>query len=252
MQPSRVLAHMQGPRSNMGEPKANRLLAALEPDDFDQLAPYLETVDLPLGCILVEHGAPIERIYFPQTCIISVIAVLHDGAGPEMAIVGPDGMLGFLPYLTDREAYGRYVVQVPGRASRIGIDNLEPVLARRPQISQTFFCFLEAFLTQTLQSVACNAVHPVEARCCRWLLMTRDRLRRDDLPLTHEFLGAMLGVQRPTVSATTRLLQSAGLIEQRRGVITVLDPTGLREAACECYGHIRSRIERLLPRAYCD
>ena len=107
-------------------------------------------------------------------------------------------------------------------------------------------------MAQSLQTVACNALHTVEARCCRWLLTTQDRISRDTLPLTHEFLAEMLGVQRPTVSLVTRRLQSAGLIKQGRGVVTVLDRKGLENVTCECYRTIRRSFERLLPLTYDD
>jgi hypothetical protein len=115
---------------------------------------------------------------------------------------------------------------------------------------ELFVRCLQALLAQTLQTVACNAVHTVEARCCRWILMIHDRTGADQLALTHEFLASMLGVQRPTVSIVTRTLQTAGLITQGRKVITVRDRAALEEAACECYGHIRRRFERLLPNTY--
>jgi CRP-like cAMP-binding protein len=116
-----------------------------------------------------------------------------------------------------------------------------------PKIRQLVLNFTEALLTQTLQAVACNAVHSVEARCCRWILSTRDRFDNDALPLTHEILAQTLGVQRSTVSSITRALQVAGLISQGRGVITITDREGLEETACECYRTIRGRFERLLP-----
>jgi CRP-like cAMP-binding protein len=117
----------------------------------------------------------------------------------------------------------------------------------RPKIQQLVLRFTEALLAQTLQSVACNATHSVEARCCRWILSTRDRWGSDELPLTHEFLSEMLGVQRSTVSAVTRTLHGAGLISQSRGAITITNRRGLEDTACECYSVIRERFSQLLP-----
>jgi CRP-like cAMP-binding protein len=127
---------------------------------------------------------------------------------------------------------------------------MHTAIAACPAIRQLFLQFAEALFAQILQTVACNAVHPVEARCCRWLLSPHDRVEQDTLPLTHEVLAEMLGVQRSTVSIVTRTLQTAGLVTQGRGVITVADRAGLEEAACECYGRIRETFERLLPGTY--
>jgi len=127
---------------------------------------------------------------------------------------------------------------------------LHEAISTRPNIQRLVLHLTEALMAQTLQTVACNAVHSVEARCCRWILSTHDRLDQDELPLTQEFLAEMLGVQRSTVSTVIRTLQAAGLIRQGRGAITVVDRAGLERVACECYGKIRRRFERLLPAAY--
>lgn len=149
-----------------------------------------------------------------------------------------------------RQSFGRYIVQLPGSASRIPLARLWEAFDTNPAIRTILLSFTEAFLAQTFQTAACNAVHTVEARCSRWILMTRDRMNSDTLPLTHEFLAEMLAVQRSTVSLVTRTLQTAGLITQGRGVITITDRAGLEEVACECYGTIRRSFERLLPRTY--
>ena len=179
--------------------------------------------------------------------MISILAVLKDGTTPEMATIGPEGVVGVVPMLGSREAFGRYLVQVPGRASRIHFDDLQAAMADRPRCRQLIFLYVQALVAQTFQTVACNASHPVEARCSRWILTIHDSLGGGPLPLTHEFLAAMLAVQRPTVSIVTRTLQTAGLIKQQRGAITVVDPAGLEEAACECYRHIRRRFDTLFP-----
>jgi CRP-like cAMP-binding protein len=141
-------------------------------------------------------------------------------------------------------------VQVPGTASRIKVERLKEAVEASRALQELSRCYLEALLAQTFQSVACNAVHGIEARCCRWILSTHDRVQGDTLPLTDEFLAEMLGVQRSTVSIVTRTFQSAGLVSQSRGVITVMDRAGLEDAACECYGIIRRNFQRLLPRTY--
>jgi CRP-like cAMP-binding protein len=149
--------------------------------------------------------------------------------------------------MISRRSFGTYVVQIAGTASRIPIERLHEAMAVRPKIRLLLLRFTEALLSHSLQTVACNAVHSVEARCCRWILNTHDRVGQDALPLTHELLAEMLGVQRSTVSSVTRTLQTSGLIKQGRGVITVTDRVGLEAMACECYDVIRRNFERILP-----
>jgi CRP-like cAMP-binding protein len=228
----------------------NKLLAALPHEDFAALKPHLEVVNLSRGQILYDSGATIRHAYFPHDCVISLLAVLEDGGSAEVALFGCEGVLGVASSLVSRESFGRYIVQLPGAASRIGIERVEETLTASPAMRDLLRRYIEALLKQAFQSIACNGLHSVEARCCRWILSTHDRMHKDTLPLTHEFLAEMLGVQRSTVSLITRTLQTAGLIAQSRGVITVTDRAGLEEAACECYAVIRRNFERLLPKTY--
>jgi CRP-like cAMP-binding protein len=170
----------------------------------------------------------------------------------ELEVLGPELEQLRLPLAAVLYEDGDYTVQVPGTALRMPVNRLRVLSAERPQIRDVLFRYLQALLAQTLQSVACNAAHPVEARCCRWILMTHDRVGRSELPLTHEFLAAMLGVQRPIVSVVARTLQTAGLITRRRRLITIVDRAGLEEAACECYGAIRRRFTYYLPKTYSE
>ncbi|MBM6582997.1 Crp/Fnr family transcriptional regulator [Microvirga sp. BT689] len=230
--------------------RTNRLLAALEPDDFATLEPHFEVISLARGQVLYEPGDVIGHVYFPHEAIISLVNVMEDGATNEVAVFGREGVVGLLSVLVTREAFGRYLVQMTGSASRIAFEQLNEVRNTRPKLRQLFMNYGEAFLAQTFQTVSCNALHPVEARCCRWILAMHDRAEGDTLPLTHEFLSEMLGVQRSSVSVVTRTLQTAGLIRQSRGSITVLDRAGLEETTCECYGKIRRVYQRLLPGTY--
>jgi len=229
--------------------RANRLLAALEPDDLTWLEPHLEVVELSRGKVIYEAGEPIRYTYFPHDTIVSLVTVLRNGGSVEVAVFGREAAFGFVSALISRQSFGRYIAQLSGTASRITIERMHEAVTARPGIRQLMLRFTEALLTQSLQTVACNAVHSVEARCCRWILSTRDRMDHDTLPLTHELLAEMLGVQRSTVSGVLRTLQMAGLISQGRGVITITDRSGLEETSCECYGLIRQSFERLLPGA---
>ena len=241
---------MAAERARLSDHQANRLLAALDPDEFARTAPELETVELKRGGVLYETGDIIRHAYFPHDCMVSLVTVMQNGETVETAVFGREGVVGFSSALVTRQAFGRYVVQLSGTASRIPLPRLRETFEASSALRVLLLRYTEALLAQTFQTVACNAVHSVEARCCRWILSTRDRMDSDTLPLTHEFLAEMLGVQRSTVSLVTRSLQTAGLISQGRGVITITDRAGLEEAVCECYGTIRRSFERLLPRTY--
>ncbi|WP_262265819.1 Crp/Fnr family transcriptional regulator [Microvirga yunnanensis] len=230
--------------------RANRLLAALEPDDFAALEPHLDGVSLQQDQVLYEAGDPLRHATFPHDTVVALVAVLKDGCSAEMAVYGREGALGLVSAMTASQSFGRYIVQASGTASRIELERLHAVIGQRPKVRQLVLRFAEAMMGRVLQNVACNAVHSVEARCSRWILSMHDRLDGVQVPLTHEFLADMLGVQRSTVSSITRSLQEASLIRQGRGVIQVTDRAGLERASCECYGTVRRSFERLLPHTY--
>ena len=230
--------------------RTNRLLAALDADDFAVLEPFLEMVDLPKGAVLYEAGERIGYTYFPHDAIVSLVDVMEDGRVAEVALFGREGLVGLLSAFISGEALGRYVVLVSGTASRISLKQMGRVLVLRSRLRRMVGAFNEALLAQAFHTVACNTLHPVEARCCRWLLNTHDRMDQDTLPLTHETLAEMLGVQRSTVSTVLRVLQTSGLIEQRRGGIVVTDRAALEQATCDCYRKIHLRIEKVLPGTY--
>ena len=227
--------------------RVNRLLAALRPEDLGLLHPDLTVVRLRHGESIYEPGQLIEWAYFPHDSMISLVAVLDDGATAEVATFGRDGVAGLISSLVAEDAFGRYVVQVTGTASRISSARLQEAVAAHPSMQDVFSRYSRAILSQAFQTVACNALHSVEARSCRWILATRDRVGRDDLPLTHDFLSEMLGVQRPTVSLITRHLQATGALKQGRGRIEILDRAQLEAGACCCYRINRRNFERLLP-----
>jgi CRP-like cAMP-binding protein len=230
--------------------RSNRLLAALDAEDFAYLEPYLEVVTLQQGQILCETDAPLTHAYFPHDTTISVAAVMEDGHMAEMMICGREGVVGLVEAVVLREAFGRYVVLMNGTASRIDYDEMQEAMWARPRIRHLVRSFAQAIFSRVLQSVACNAVHGVEARCCRWILSSYHRSEGDTVPLTHEFLAERLGVQRSTVSIAMGRLQSAGLVRQGRGGITVVDPQGLQDAACECFTRLQNTFQRLLPKTF--
>jgi CRP-like cAMP-binding protein len=228
----------------------NRLLAALSHDDRSRIEPHLEKVELLKGRILFEAGDPIEHVYFPDNGVVSLVISMEQGGAAETATIGREGIIGFVAALGSRRAMGRGIVHVSGSAERLHFERLEEQWDQSPSFRQLLLCYTEALFAQVLQSVACNALHRVEARCCRWILMAHDRAGTPTVPLTHELLAEMLGVQRSTVTLVARQLQAANLISYRRGIVHILDRPGLEEASCECYGMVRQHFERLLPHTY--
>jgi CRP-like cAMP-binding protein len=230
----------------MGDPR-NRLLAILAPEDFQWLELQLERTQLSQGEVLAEDGEPLQYTYFPQSAVVSLVRTLKDGRYVEMATFGREGLVGLAFEGIPLESFGRYIVQIPGTALRIDTTSLHKASEARPAIRDMILYYTEILMSLTLQSAACNAAHSVEARAGRWIIATCDRVSRQDIPLTHEFLAEMLGVQRSTVSTILHTFQTRGLIHQGRGSITVVDRSGLEQAACECYGALRERYEKLLP-----
>jgi CRP-like cAMP-binding protein len=225
----------------------NHLLAALEPDDLRRLAPHLERVDLARGTVLLEPDAELRYVWWPEDCIVSLVIPTREGGAAEAATIGREGMVGFIAALgVPARALARDLVQVPGRALRLPLATLREAFGASPRIHQVCLCYVAALIAHVLQSVACHALHTVEARLARWLLLLQDRVDgTGSLPITQEFLAEMLGVQRTTVTTAARALQQAGLIAYKWGSVTVLDRAGLEGASCGCYGVIRGHHERV-------
>ena len=228
-------------------PLKNRLLTALPPEDFALLSPHLSLQELERGRHIYDPGDPMEAVYFPHDCVISLMTLMENGAAIESAPVGREGALGLMAAVAPRQSLVRAIVQAPGSASRISASALHDVWTRSAALRDLVDRHNEALFGHAIQSVACNALHGVEARFCRWLLSCRDRIDSDTIHLTQEFLADMLGVQRTTVTAVAGALQTKGVIRYRRGVVDILDRAGLEAMACECYAAVRRGYERLLP-----
>jgi CRP-like cAMP-binding protein len=224
----------------------NSLLEALPAQDQALVAPGLVQVDLERGRLLYDPGDPIEHVYFPHDGVISLMTLMENGAAIESSTIGPEGALGLMAAVTPRQSLSRAIVQTPLRAARIGADKLHEVWEKSPALRDLVDRHTEALYGHAIQSVACNALHSVEARFCRWLLTCHDRISSDTVALTQEFLADMLGVQRTTVTAVARSLQEKGMIRYRRGVVDIMDRAGLQALTCECYGVIRNHYKRLL------
>lgn len=228
-------------------PLKNRLLLALPSDEFALLSPHLSLVELERGRLLYDPGDRIETVYFPHDCVISLMTLMENGAAIESAAVGREGALGLMATVAPRQSLTRAIIQAPGLASRINAGLLHELSGRIPNLRGLIDRHNEALFGHAIQSVACNALHAVEARFCRWLLSCHDRIDSDTVHLTQEFLADMLGVQRTTVTVVAGSLQSRGVIRYRRGIVDILDRAGLEAMACECYGAVRRGYERLLP-----
>jgi CRP-like cAMP-binding protein len=217
------------------DPSANHLLAALPPGEYRRLARRLVAVPLAHGQALFEVDQPIRHAYFLETGLVSLLAPMEDGAQVEVGMVGREGLVG-VPLLlgTDTNPF-RAVVQIPGAARRLEAEELRAAVKRCPALAELLPRYLGAFLVHLTRSAACNGHHSVEKRCCRWLLTAHDRTCSDEMPLTQEYMAAMLSVRRAGVGQVTSALQRAGLIRYRRGRLTILDRAGLEARACECY-----------------
>ena len=224
----------------------NRLLLALESKELALLSRHLSSVALEKGALLYEPGDEIDVIYFPHDAVISLMTLMEGGEAIESATIGREGALGLQAGVHPRQALSRAIVQVAGQASRISDLDLAKVWNESPALRMLADRHNDALFGHAIQSVACNALHSVEARFCRWLLSCHDRIDSNRVALTQEFLADMLGVQRTTVTAVAGSLQAKGLIRYRRGVVDILDRQGLETGACECYGSVRRTYGRLL------
>ena len=232
-------------------PLANRLLRCLSASDQELVQPWLADVDLARGSALFEPGDDVHLTYFPQgAAMISLVIIMPDGKIAEAATVGREGAIGGMISLGHKPAFTRAVVQIAGPALRIDTDRIEHAKHRSATFRDVFARYADCLLAQVLQSVCCNVLHTLEARCCRWLLTTQDRVGGDVLPMTQEFLSEMLGVQRTTVTAVAGSLQGRGIISYHRGRIRVLDRGRLEGLACSCHAAVLGHFEQVLPGVY--
>lgn len=228
---------------------SNRLLDSLPPGEAALLKPQLKTFAMLQGTILQEQGEQISHIYFPHSGMVSLLAVMKQGHSVEIATVGREGAIGGMAGFGPRHAFTRALVQVDGAASRITTAHFQEAMKKSTALRETVVRFNEGLLAQVQQTAACNALHDLEQRLCRWLLQTQDRTPGEIIMLTHESLSQMLAVRRTTVTLVARGLQKAGAIEYRRGKIRIVDRRKLEKRACECYKVVSQQIEKHLPGA---
>jgi CRP-like cAMP-binding protein len=224
----------------------NHLLAKLTDEQFRPLLPFLDLVEIKVKDVLVRQGDPIKYVYFPSIGAYSCIVYMEDGAGVEVGTVGNEGFTNIEMLLDATIATETVVCQIAGTGLRISADDFRTVIPEARALSKILKCSGQAYLAQVSQSVACNRLHSTDTRFARWLLITHDRVQGDEFEIIQEFLAAMLGVQRPSISVVAGLFQQAGMIQYRRGHMKILDRASLEESACECYAVVREQFERLL------
>jgi len=227
----------------------NRLLMALPPASRARLWPQLIPVRLDLHQVVQRPEQPVGTVYFPETGWLSMLAMLEDGDGAEVGLVGREGVTGLPVILGDDRDDLEAIVQCPGAALSMEADALRAAMADDPTLRTLLLRYVLLHHGQVARTAACNGRHQIDQRLARWLLMAHDRAEGDQYPITHEFLGMMLGVRRAGISVAAGALQQAGLIRYRAGQMTILDRPGLEASACECYGIARRASDRLFGRA---
>lgn len=224
----------------------NRLLDSLPADACIALRPHLRTETLAVQDVLAESGGRVDQAYFPIDCVASLETMMRDGSGIEVGLTGCDGMLPVSVVFGDSVPAQRATVLIAGSALAVNIASLRRLMEMHPDVGRVLLSYAQAMLNQAAQLAACNRLHLLEERCARWLLMAHDRVRRNDIHVTHEMLATTLGVRRPGVTVAAQALQATGSIAYRHGTVLILDRKRLEAAACECYAAIAADYTRLI------
>jgi CRP-like cAMP-binding protein len=224
----------------------NRLLWSLSVEELGRLRPSMKHVTLSLGQVIYECGERIDYVYFPTTCVVSLLYTMLDGSTAEMALAGNDAVIGIALVLGGGKIPHRAVAQIGGHALKIPARVLQQEFARGGPLQQILLRYTQALITQISQAAVCNRLHPLEQRLCRWLLLCHDRLNGPEIIMTQEFIANMLGGRRESVTVAAGRLQDAGLIHYSRGHIKVLDREGLEATVCECYKVVEDECDRLV------
>ena len=227
--------------------RQNQLLASVPDAELERWLPYLEAVDLPLGKVLYESGTRLSYVYFPTTAIVSLLYLMEDGASAEIAVVGFEGLVGISLFMGGESTTSRAVVQSAGSGLRLSSQQMMLEFNRAGPVLHLLLRYTQALISQMTQTAVCNRHHSLDQQLCRWLLLSLDRLHGSELVMTQELIANMLGVRREGVTEAAGNLQDSGLIQYRRGRITVLDRSGLEKRTCECYAVVKQEYDRLLP-----
>lgn len=238
---------MNTPNSSAGGGgPVNRLLASLPAGDIETLRPDLERCTFSIRQVLYEAGGEMPYVYFVDRGVICAVTLLEDGSEVEAFTTGNEGIVGSGVALGRRVSSVQVIVQIEGSGYRIPSERFREHMAKNARLNATVFRYLDVLMTTLTQLVACNGVHAVEQRCARWMLLAHDRVEKDRFRLTQEFLAQLLAVRRSSVNRAAQMLQNDSLIRYHQGTIEILDRLGLEEAACECYGVIRTELDRYL------
>lgn len=227
-------------------PEQNHLLAALPENAKKRIFPKLKLVEMNLGDVIYESGQPIEFVYFPTNCIISLLYVMINGSSAEISVVGNEGMAGIAVFMGGDSTPTRTVVQSRGFAYRMPAQELKIEFNNSPDVRVLSLRYTQALITQMSQTAVCNRHHSIDQQLCRWLLLSLDRLPDNRLNMTQELIANMLGVRREGVTEAAGKLQRLGVIEYHRGHITVIDRPKLEALCCECYEVVRRETDRLI------
>jgi CRP-like cAMP-binding protein len=222
------------------------LLDRLPKEEYDRLVPILKTVSLAAEQDLYDVNDRIPHVYFPKSGMVSLVILLEDGRQVESGTIGNEGFVGLPVVLGFAFSAHRVVSQVPGESVRLAVGPFMEAVKRCPRLSSLLQRYVAVSLCTTAQIVACNALHPVAERLCRWLLMIHDRVATEAFPITQEFLAQMLGVRRQTVSIIAGSLQKAGLITYRRGIVRILNRKGIEDCTCECYAAMKASYDQIV------
>ena len=237
--------------SSMTKPRVqeNLLLAALPREERERLDPFLDVVELKIGHPITIPDEPIRNLYFPYDCVTSTVQEMSDGSTIETGLMGIEGLAGVQVWLGQESTLASTYVQVPGTAHPISTEDfIREIREQRSPLNQLIGAYVHAFLILTSLTAACNRLHSIDQRLCRWLRMTFNRAQRTEFPMRHEFLAQMLGVHRPTLSTAANILQKAGLIQYRYGNLRIVNPDGLVDGACECYPLMEKQFEKIFDR----
>jgi CRP-like cAMP-binding protein len=224
----------------------NHLLAAFPSAEYERIAPALELVPMPLGMVLSESGGRMQHLFFPTTCIVSLLYVLEDGSSAEIGVVGNEGVVGVSLFLGGQTTPSRAVVRSAGHGYRIAVGQLLREFDLGGPVMRLLLRYTQALITQMTQTAVCNRHHTLEQQLCRCLLLSLDRITGPSLTMTQELIASLLGVRREGVTEAAGNLQREGLIQYRRGHIEVLDRAGLEQAVCECYAVAKVEFDRLM------
>lgn len=230
-------------------PIKNQLLTALVNTEYQHLLPHLQRVEMPLGKVVYSAGRNISHVYFPETCVVSLLSILESGNTTEVGLVGREGMVGLTVFLGGAITPERALIQLGGTALRMDASVLRNELRTGSRLQILLLNYTRAFIALMSQSVACSQHHQLEQRLSRWLLMMHDYSESDTLRLTHEMVANMIGTRRAGVTVALLALRQLGLISASRGQVTILNREGLENSACECYGIIRDEYRQLYEKA---